>query len=483
MDLEGFIASPVSPALAARRERLARALGPRPALLAAGVSRPRNYAGNAFAFRAVSHFLYFFGLPLPGAYALWDGGQTRQPGRSQAAGSGTGQAKAHDGWTLFLPPPEPDGALWHGPEPTPAEIGEALGVRVRSTDELAAALPPGTATVPAPDLETNRELGTLLGRQVAYGVFAGVDEPLADAIIALRLAHDDAAQAELRLAADATAEAHAAGMRATRPGLRESAVRAAMEAALIARGMTVAYGSIVTVHGEVLHSHVHHHVLGPRDLLLADVGAETAGGWAGDVTRTWPVTGTYSPTQRDLYDVVLAAQTRTIEAVRPGVRYRDLHLLAAKTLAEGLVALGILRGDPAELVADGVAYLLFPHGIGHLLGLDVHDMEDLGDRAGYASDRKRGADFGIRYLRLDRDLIPGMAVTIEPGLYIVPGILADPVLAAKAGDRLDRRRLAQFDDVRGIRIEDDVLVTAAGHDVLTKAIPKTRAAVETAMRS
>ena len=461
MDLAGFVASPAVPAFARRRQRLGALLDGRPALLASGVARPRNYAANTFPFRAQSHFLYLFGLPLRGAYGFWDG-----------AG----------GWTVFAPTPEPDGALWHGAEPGLAELAAALGCAVRPTEELPSVLTEQTATLPAPDLETNHALTALLGRPVARGIFAGTDEPLADGLIQLRLQHDDAAEAELRSAAAATAAAHAAGMAATRPGMRESAVRAAMEAELIARGMTMAYGSIVTVHGEVLHNEVHHHVLGPRDLLLADVGAETAGGWAGDVTRTWPVSGTYSPTQRDLYQVVLAAQQRTIAAVRPGVRYRDLHILAATAMAEGLVGLGILRGDPAELVADGVAYLLFPHGIGHLLGLDVHDMEDLGDRAGYAPDRQRAKEFGLRYLRLDRDLAAGMAVTIEPGLYIVPAILADPALSARAGDRLDRTRLAQFDDVRGIRIEDDVLVTTSGNDVLTKAIPKTCAAVEQAMR-
>jgi Xaa-Pro aminopeptidase len=460
MDLEGFAASGVAPALENRRNRLGARLGNHPALIPSGIARPRNYAANQFPFRAVSHFLYLFGLPLRGAFGHWNG----------------------ESWSVFAPAPEPDGALWHGAEPSLDELARALGCRVRPLDELPRALRGQTATLPAPDLETNQTLFELLGRPIARGSFAAVDEPLADAIIELRLRHDEAAIAELRAAADATAAAHAAGMVATRPGLRESAVRAAMEAALIARGMTVAYGSIVTVHGEVLHNEVHHHVLGPRDLLLADVGAETAAGWAGDVTRTWPVSGSYSATQRDLYDVVLEAQLRTIRAVRPGLRYRDLHILAATAMAEGLVALGILRGDPAELVADGVAYLLFPHGIGHLLGLDVHDMEDLGDRAGYAPGRKRATEFGLRYLRLDRDLSPGMAVTIEPGLYLVPAILNDPTLSARAGDRLDRRRLAAFDDVRGIRIEDDVLVTATGSEVLTAAIPKTRTAVEAAMR-
>ena len=253
-----------------------------------------------------------------------------------------------------------------------------------------------------------------------------------------------------------------------------------MESVFIARGMSCAYPSIVTPHGEVLHSERYDHLLADGDLLLADVGAETPGGWAGDVTRTWPVSGRFSPTQRDLYEVVLEAQRRAIAAVTPGTRYRNVHILACQTLASGLVDLGILRGNPIELAADGVVALLFPHGIGHLLGLDVHDMEDLGDRAGYAPGRERAKEFGLRTLRLDRDLIPGMAITIEPGIYLAPAILDDPALTRVAGDRLDRRRLAAFVDVRGIRIEDDVLVTESGREVLTEAIPKSVSAIEAA---
>jgi Xaa-Pro aminopeptidase len=235
------------------------------------------------------------------------------------------------------------------------------------------------------------------------------------------------------------------------------------------------------VHGEILHNEAHHHTLEPGDLLLADVGAETPGGWAGDVTRTWPVTGRYSSTQRDLYEVVLAAQKQALAAVTPGSRYLNVHVLASQAIAAGLADLGILRGNPIELAADGVVALLFPHGVGHLLGLDVHDMEDLGDRAGYAPGRERAKAFGLRSLRLDRDLEPGMAVTIEPGFYISPAILADPALTRVARDRLDRTRLQAFADVRGIRIEDDVLVTESGRELLTEAIPKTVAAVEAAM--
>jgi Xaa-Pro aminopeptidase len=254
-----------------------------------------------------------------------------------------------------------------------------------------------------------------------------------------------------------------------------------MEAALMARGMGCAYPSIVTPHGEVLHSERYDARLAAGDLLLADVGAETPGGWAGDVTRTWPVSGRYSSTQRDLYEVVLSAQKQAIAAVTPGSRYLNVHVLASQAIAAGLCDLGILRGNPIELAADGVVALLFPHGVGHLLGLDVHDMEDLGDRAGYAPGRERAKMFGLRSLRLDRDLEPGMAVTIEPGVYISPAILDDPTLKRVAGDRLDRARLQMFSDVRGIRIEDDVLLTETGREVLTADIPKTIAAVEAAM--
>src|SRR4051794_30118163 len=451
---------PNRPAHEARRAQLAARLGNRPALIAAGLPRPRNYAANLYPYRASSHFLYLFGLPLRGAVTIYDGAA----------------------FTLYLPDSAPDQALWEGAPPSADEISEATGCPVRPLARLPASVRGrAVATLPAPDVETCQEQSRLLGRDIRRGVIDVLDGPLADAIIDLRLHQDDAARAELRLAASATAAAHAAGMRATRPGLTAAEVRAAMEAALMARGMGCAYPSIVTPHGEILHSERYDLQLADGDLLLADVGAETPGGWAGDVTRTWPASGRYSTTQREIYEVVLSAQKQAIAAVTPGSRYRNVHVLACQALAAGLVDLGILRGNPIELAADGVVALLFPHGVGHLLGLDVHDMEDLGDRAGYAPGRERSKAFGLHALRLDRDLAPGMAVTVEPGLYLVPAILEDRELTRVAGDRLDRKRLAAFSDVRGIRIEDDVLVTANGRDVLTGAIPKKPDEVEASL--
>lgn len=437
-----------------------------PALLAAGAPVARNYPANEYPFRAASHFLYLVGRSIPGAALLLVDGRA----------------------TLFAAPPDRDDALWHGPRPTLAEV-QRLGEldEVRPVAELASALRDlgAVATLPPQDSATASWLTSLLGRAVAAGAGAALvdegDAALADAMISLRLFHDAAAVAQLRAAGRVSARAHTAGMRATRAAKTEAEVCAAMIAELRREGMDDAYGPIVTVRGEVLHNHGHEGALTPGDLLLCDVGGESPEGWASDITRTWPVSGRFSESQRAVYEIVLEAQRRSIDRVRTGVRYRDVHEAAKRALVEGLVELGVLRGSVEGLLERGAAALFFPHGVGHLLGLDVHDMEDLGDRAGYAPGRIRSERFGDRYLRLDRDLAPGMAVTIEPGFYQVPGILEDVTLTEPLGADLDRAALSRFSDVRGIRIEDDVLCTDGEPDVLTDACPKRVRDVERAV--
>jgi Xaa-Pro aminopeptidase len=429
-------------------------------LVPAGAAPPRTYAYNTYAFRASSHFLHLVGCPLEGAWLVLgvDG---------EAA--------------LYAEPPADDDALWHGPSPSVAEWSEALGLPLRPLDQLPRALSPHqVGLIRSPDAATGYRADQLLAAQ--GGPDVALNALAADAIIAGRMVHDDAAIAELRAAAALTVEAHRVGMAFTRPDRPVPAVAAAMLQVFAAEGLTTSYLPIVSTRGEVLHDKAPSGICRAGDLLLADVGAESKAGYAADVTRTWPVSGKFSATQQAIYEAVLAAELAAIAAVRPGARYRDIHLEGARTLTRGLVDLGIFRGDVDGLVEDGVHAMFFPHGIGHLLGLDVHDMEDLGDRAGYAPERKRATKFGLRYLRLDRDLEAGMAVTIEPGFYQVPAILSDPQLMAVAADRLVWSRLADFSDVRGIRIEDDVLVTMAGSEVLTEAAPKTVAAVEQMMR-
>lgn len=379
--------------------------------------------------------------------------------------------------TLFVPEADPDDALWHGAQPSLAQLAADLGVAVASLATLEARVRGKKPALLAPvDASDHAWLCQQVGREPK--LTTEEDAALIEAVVALRLVHDHAAQTELRRAADVSVRAHLAGMRSTRVGEYERDVCAAMEAVFGRAGFGTAYNSIVTVHGEVLHNHDHYHPLHAGDLLLADVGAETDTGYAADITRTWPVSGTFSSTQRDIYDLVLEAQRAAIEQVRPGVRYRDVHLAAARAINRGLVALGIFHGDPDALTEDGAHALFFSHGIGHLLGLDVHDMEDVGDAAGYAKGRVRSEQFGLAYLRLDRDLAPGMLVTIEPGFYQVASLLENPERVGLPIKALRRDRLAAFQDVRGIRIEDDVLVTKDGNDVLTGALPKTARDIE-----
>ncbi|NJP11495.1 MAG: aminopeptidase P family protein [Leptolyngbyaceae cyanobacterium RU_5_1] len=439
-----------------RREKLAELIN-FPVMLWSGRSRSRNFPANTFPFRASSHFLYFAGLPLENAAIRIEGNQL----------------------TLFMDEAGAADALWHGEMPKRDAIAAQIGADADyPLSRLNQSMTDDCATIPVLDSATR-----LLQSQLLNRMLAPADNPqqrdrtLTDAIVTLRLTHDAAAIAELRKAGAISIQAHKAGMAATRTAKTEAEVRAAMEAVMMAYNATPAYSSIVTVHGEVLHNDQYHHLLQSGELLLADVGAEVTSGWASDITRTWPVSGTFSPTQRAIYEIVLLAHDTCIATLRPGVEYRDIHLLAARVIAEGLVDLGILNGRPTDLVEMDAHALFFPHGIGHLLGLDVHDMEDLGDLAGYAAGRLRSDRFGLGYLRLDRPLQSGMVVTIEPGFYQVPAILNDPERRARYGHVVNWKRLAEFADVRGIRIEDDVLITETGTDVLTAELPTAIAAI------
>jgi Xaa-Pro aminopeptidase len=409
-------------ACAARRRAVLDRLGDRRVLLPAGNPPSRNFPGSPYPYRASSHFLYLVGVPIKGAVLDLNAGQA----------------------ALYIPAAEPDEALWHGEQVAPEQLEADLALPVHTLKALPVG-DPNTGVAPCPDRRTRRRLMRALGREVDDVNEA--DEQVMDALVHGRLQHDAHALGELRAAAEVTVASHRLGMQATRPGRHEREVVAAMLAHMTAAGCVPAYGPIVSVHGEVLHNEAHHNRMDAGDLLLVDVGAESPGGWASDVTRTWPVGGRFSPTQRAVYEVVLAAQHAAIDLIAPGVRFRDVHMAAAHALADGLVELALLLGDPEDLVAEDAYALFMPHGIGHLLGLDVHDMEDLGDRAGYPPGKARDTRFGLNHLRLDR--------TLQPDAGALP-----------------REQLAFFSDVRGIRIEDDVLVTEDGHEVLTDALPR-----------
>jgi Xaa-Pro aminopeptidase len=444
-----------------RRQKLAQLIDC-PVVLWAGTSPSRNFPANIYPFRANSHFLYFAGLPIDNAVIRLEKGRLE----------------------LFIDNPPASSALWHGEVPTRDQIATAIGADNAFPKSYLPERVEDAATILVQDAATQAEQHQILNRLVYFPTQAkGIDFELIQAIIQLRLTHDGFALNQLREAVKVTVAAHKAGMAATAEATHEANIRGAMEGVIIGQNMGTSYNSIVTVHGEVLHNEHYHHPLQPGDLLLADVGAETPLGWAADITRTWPVSGQFSATQRDIYQVVLAAHDACIEQVKPDIEYEDIHLLAARVMAQGLADLGILKGNPDTLVELDAHALFFPHGVGHVLGLDVHDMEDLGDLAGYAAGRSRSKRFGLGFLRLNRSLQTGMVVTIEPGFYQVPGILNNAEYREKYHDVVNWERLEQFADVRGIRIEDDVLVTDEAAEVLTKQLPTDATAIEQLVNS
>jgi Xaa-Pro aminopeptidase len=215
------------------------------------------------------------------------------------------------------------------------------------------------------------------------------------------------------------------------------------------------------------------------DIIINDSGAQSPMQYASDITRTFPVGGKFTQKQKEIYTVLLNAQLKAIGAISPGVEYRDVHTLTCSQIAAGLKSLGLMKGDISEAVAAGAHALFMPHGLGHMLGLDVHDMEDLGeDYVGYTETIRRSGQFGISQLRLGRALETGFVLTVEPGIYFIPELIDQWQSQGKFEDFIDYKKVENYRDFGGIRIEDNVLVHDDGRRVLGKPIAKTVEEVE-----
>lgn len=439
-----------------RRQNLAN-IFPHPVMLWAGSMVSRNFPANHYYYRSSSHFLYFTNLNLANAVIYLHQGEL----------------------ILFWNPPSPDSVMWYGELPTVEEIAEKIQAqKVLPLDKLSQ-YTQDVVTIPAFDTQTYQQQCTTLERILPFpDRLTGQELQLAQTIVKLRLVNDDLALAEIQQAVDVSVKAHKKAIQSVTQCDNEAQVRGVIEGEIIAHNMSCAYNSIVTVNGDVLHNDRYHNSFEPNDLLLVDVGAQTINGWASDITRTYPVNGKFSSSQKDIYQIVLTAHDRCIDRVKEGVEYKQIHQLACLVLIEGLIDLRILQGKPEDLLAQNVHSLFFPHGVGHLMGLDVHDMEDIGDIAGYG-DRSRSELFGLKYLRLDRILHSSMVITIEPGFYQIPSILANQKLTQPYQGIINWDKLALFSDVKGIRIEDDVLVTATGNQVLSQNLPTTVTELET----
>jgi Xaa-Pro aminopeptidase len=259
----------------------------------------------------------------------------------------------------------------------------------------------------------------------------------------------------------------------TKAGLRESDLVAHLMTIVHKKNVDTAYPVILTVNGQTLHNHDHGNLLQDGQLLLGDFGAESSMHYAGDITRTVPVNGKFSSIQKDIYNIVLEGQNTAINLLKPGISYQEVHLACAHKMASGLKDLSIMKGDMAEAVQMGAHALFFPHGLGHMIGLDVHDMEDLGeDLLGYDDQIKRSEQFGLRSLRFGKNLHPGLVLTVEPGLYFIPELINMWSAEKKYADFINYDMLDQFANFGGIRIEDNYVITEKGSELLGPPIPK-----------
>jgi len=447
-----------------RRERLKSRFTSGVLLLLGNDESPMNYADNAYPFRQDSTFLYYFGIDQPGCAAVLDLDEDRT--------------------ILFGDDPTLDDIVWTGVLPTLAERalragGAETAPAAGLTDYLRHAPGRPIHFLPPYRPEHRLKLFHLLGLPPeAQPGKASLE--LAQAVIGMRVFKSAEEIQELERAVDVTVDMHLAAMRMARPGAKESDIAARLTEIALASSGNLGYPIIATVHGETLHNHGHGNILQSGQMLLVDAGAETAMHYTADLTSTCPVDPTFTPAQRDIYQVVLDAHLAALGQLRPGVPFRDIHLLACRTLAAGLKGLGLMKGDPETAVSLGAHAMFFQCGLGHMLGLDVHDLENLGEVwVGYEGQPK-STQFGLKSLRLARPLQAGFVLTVEPGIYFIPELMDRWRAEGKFTEFIDYDRLATYRHAGGIRIEENILITETGCRILGKPRPRTIEEVEAA---
>lgn len=428
-------------------------------LLPGNGESPMNYPDNCYPFRQDSTFLYYVGLSQPDLAAVID------------VDAGT--------TTVFGDELTIDMIVWTGPLPTIAERAERAGVtdtlpRAALGNVVQAALSSGRPVhfLPPYRADTANMLGDLLGSGAAGA--DGASLSLIRAVVAQRSYKSDEELAEIEKAVATSVRMHEAAMRLAAPGVTEREIAAAVEHVANAAGGRLAFPIIATINGQTLHNHAHVNTLPEGRLFLLDSGAETALGYAGDLTSTFPVSRSgFDDRQKAVWEILLRSYDAAVSALAPGVNFRDVHFTAARVIFEGMKELGLMKGDTEEALAAGAHALVFPHGLGHMMGIDVHDMEGLGeDHVGYAGE-VRSPQFGLKSLRLARPLEPGFVLTIEPGIYFIPELIDDWKSRGHCADFIEFDEFEHWKGFGGVRNEEDYLVTADGARRLGPRKPQT----------
>ena len=416
-------------------------------LFVGNAEAPAQYKDNCYKWRQDSSWLYFFGLDEPLYAAVLDLESGSQ--------------------TIFADDVDIDDIIWMGPQPTVASRAAAVGITETApygalNAVVAAARKAGrTVHFLAPSRYYNTlRLMELLGCQ---RIEKKVSEPLTKAVISMRLIKEDIEIEAIDAACDLGFQMHSVARDAIVPGIVEQDIVGKMEGVALAKGWGVSFPTILTQHGETLHNHLHDKVVEAGKLMVIDAGVESNLHYASDFTRTYPTSGKFTPKQREIYQIVYECNELAFSLTRPGITYREVHLATARKMLEGLSAVGLVKGDLDEMVAKGIAGLFQPHGLGHNMGLDVHDMEDLGENlVGYDPDQTRAKQLGLGSLRMARRLRPGHVITDEPGIYFIPALIEKFKKEGLGYDFVNYSKLEAYYDFGGIRLEDDVLVTENG---------------------
>ncbi|MDR1719291.1 MAG: aminopeptidase P family protein [Dysgonamonadaceae bacterium] len=454
-----------------RREQLKKSMTSGLIILPGNGEAAVNYAGNPYTFRQDSSFIYFIGLDTPDLCCVID----VDSGNEYLFG---------DELTL-------DDIIWMGDLPSLKSRCEATGItNVLPLSKLKGLLEPA--------LKSGRRLHYLkpyrYRNQLLLSELLGIKpDTVADnfsleltkAVIALRMEKDALELCELEKAGEIGFQMHLKAMQLCKPGMSERAIAGTMEGIAIASGNRVSFPTILSQNGQILHNHNHEGILQTGRLMLTDAGAENENCYASDFTRTVAVGGIYTQRQKEIHTIVLQALNHSMQLIRPGIPYRDVHREAYRIVFEGLKAIGLMRGDAEEALACGAPALFMPHGLGHAMGLDVHDMEDLGETfVGYDDEITRSTIFGYKSLRLGRRLREGFVLTVEPGIYFIPQLIEKWKNEHINQAFICFDKLPAYYDFGGIRLEDDVVVTPDGcRLVYPKRLPVTIEEIEETIKS
>ncbi|MDP2039992.1 MAG: aminopeptidase P family protein [Algoriphagus sp.] len=434
-----------------RRNQLKKKMGSGLLLFLGNEESSVNFKDNWYPFRQDSTFLYFFGLNMPGLAAVID--------------------IDRDAEIIFGDNLTVVETIWQGSHPPLSDLAMNVGVGItRPKNEiehfLASAVNQRIHFLPPYRPENSQKLAEWLKKSLAE-IQSQASVDFIKAVVSLRSIKSKEEIQELTKAVNISVSMHKKLMLEAKPGMKEYELLGLVAGQALSLGGSVSFPPIITIDGQILHNHNYSNTLVEGKMLLGDFGAESGMHYAGDITRTSPVGSKFTDSQREVYQIVLHAYHVAVAALKPGIRFKEVHLLACRKLAEGLKDLGLMKGNLDDAVGQGAHALFFQCGLGHMMGLDVHDMEDLGEEyVGYTEELKKSTQFGLKSLRLGRELEKGFVLTIEPGLYFIPQLIDQWQAKKLHSEYIDYERVAHYRDFGGIRVEDAYVITETGSMLL-----------------